>query len=256
MRLAAVLTVSLLSITPAFAGVVMTVQEEGKATEEKVYLEADRARMTSEDGVAIFRADRKVMWMLDDSDKSYVEVTPETAKKMNEALGGMRQQMDEMLKSMPPEQRRMMEQQMGQMAKPVTPAAVKSVYRKTGRSATVGKWRCEEVEHLLDGKKDEDICATRLSDLGLARGDIAVMYELEKFMTSMIGTAFNTGKGNGEWEFDAVGKALGYDAMPVRWRDAGGKTTVLKSIERGTAPAGSFELPRGYKKQDMEMPKP
>lgn len=256
MRLATALVLSLLSAAPALAGVIMTVQEEGKATEERIFLEGDRARMTAEGGVVIFRADRKVMWMLDDGDRSYVEVTPESAKRMNDALGGMRRQMDEMLKSMPPEQRRMMEQQMGQMAKPAAPAAVKSTYRKTGRSATVGKWRCEEVEHLLDGKKDEDICAARLGDLGLGRADVAVMYELEKFMTSMIGTAFNSGKGSGEWEFEALAKALGYDAMPVRWRDAGGTTTVLKSVERAAVPAGSFDLPRGYRKQDMEMPKP
>ncbi len=254
MRFLAAFLVSLLSVAPALASVVLTVDEDGR--ENKVFLEADRARMTFEDGAAIYRADRKLLWALDDKDRSYAEITPETARRMNDAFGDVRKQMDEMLKSMPPEQRRTMEQQMGQMAKPPAPAAAKAVYRKTGRAATVGKWRCEEVERVVGGKKEEDLCVSRLGDLGLSRADLAVMYDMERFMASMVGTAFGQAAGGGEWEIEALAKALGYDAMPVRWRGADGKTSVVKSIGRATAPPASFEVPKGYRKQDMDLPKP
>ena len=112
------------------------------------------------------------------------------AKRMNQAeaeqmgaqLSGMMAQMQEALKSMPPEQRAQMEAMMkGRGLPSPTAGAVKTTYKKGG-TQRVGKWTCDVYEMQVNEQRTGELCTVSPQTLGLTPADIAVTRQLAEFM--------------------------------------------------------------------------
>jgi len=137
--------------TPVCADVTMHMkltEDVGSASPEitkgVTYIASDRMAQRSDTGNeqadhdVIFRADRDVMWFVDHGAKTYRQVDRAAidafAAKMNQAMAKMKEQ----LTGLPPEQRAMMENNLGAMMPGTAPKPAPTVeYRKTSEAKSI-----------------------------------------------------------------------------------------------------------------------
>ena len=237
---------------PAWAGTVITSETQtpqSASGKSVVYLEADRARIESGDTVTIFRADQNVAYVVNPTEKKFMRMTPESMKKMASAMEAARAQMAEQMKSMPPDQRAQMEKMLAG-AMPAQPQKIE--FRKEGGATTVGKWQCEKVEQLADGKPQAQLCVARLSALGLGKGDLGVLQLLATFMQQ---AAPQSAGATAATDPQALEKIVGYPAFAVHMEVAAANLkTTTQSVEQKALPADLFEVPAGYQEETMPAP--
>jgi len=221
-----------------------------------LYLEPDRVRLAVPGGGVIYRDDRKLLWAIDDTQRSYFEITPGMRQGMNDMMRAMQEQM----RNMPEAQRKQIEQMMqqqgvqlpsGQQAdQPVT-------YTRTAAGQTVGSWRCDGYEQRVGGRKTAELCLAGLADLGLRPEDVRALdalYAESQFAMQVTGRAE-------AFDLKRMGQAAGRDVLPIRaviFDDNGQKRseTVVKSLRRAVIAPEYFEVPQGYTKRDMPMMNP
>jgi hypothetical protein len=239
---------------PAFAGTVITSHMTGPNMangQSVVYLDADRVRIESPSGVMIFRADQSTAYLLKPGEKTFMRMTPETMQKVAKAMDAARAALAERLKSMSPEQRAEVEKMMpGAGAAAAQPP--KFAFRKAGGAATFGKWRCERVEQLMNGRPEARLCVTRLSELGISERDLAAMRRFETFMRQ---AAPQTAGATAAIDPQALEKIVGYAAFPVHSEIPDAKVeTTTTSVEKKALPADLFEVPAGYREEAIPAP--
>lgn len=254
-----VLLVSVMALgMPARAGVVIEQQSKDASGGEVVryitYVEPGRLRVEyqSAEGVsiAIFRADRQVVWMIQLKEKSYQEMTRADVEKMAQQMAGVRQQQEQMLKELPPEQRavveKMMKQQMG-AAKPVD-VTVKRVGRES-----VGKYAATKYELLANGQRTEEIWAAALDQLSFQPAEYETFLQFARFFEKLSQAAAQFSS------TDVMARhAEAIEGFPVKMisYDGGRVTSEMQLLraERQTVSDDKFQLPPGLKK--VEMPGP
>ncbi len=167
-------------------------------------------------------------------------------------------QMDEMLKSMPPEQRAMAEQMMkqqmpGLQAAPEAP----STLQKTGKSDTINGYDCEYYEVLKGGRKTREMCVAKWSDIDGGDEAVDAMIGMGKFFESMhdaFAEAAGTDLMGKQQEVFAHMRQLGgYPVYAKDYDDSGaleGEST-LKSSSSKAIDAAMFEPPEAYRRQEM-----
>jgi hypothetical protein len=228
------------------------------------YIEPDRVRMEYPGDIVIFRAHQDTEYMLTPAEKKFRRMTPETMKQSAAAAA----KMFELLRSMPPEQRAQVEKRMPpeqraqferimtserleRAEKMMAGQAPKSEYRKAGATASFGKWRCERVEVVKDGQPHSTLCVADISDLGLTDEDLGGLRRAAAFMGQMAGAVADPMEG-----LQAIEKVVGYTAYPVHVEiPAVEMQTTVKTVEKKALAADLFEVPVGYREEEL-MPAP
>jgi hypothetical protein len=219
------------------------------------YIATDRlAHRSNADGETpenevIFRADREVMLFVDHEDKTYRQIDRAAidafAAKMSAAMAQMKAQ----LAGLPPEQRAMMEQNLGAMMPGATPKpAPKIEYRKTSETKSISGFDCTKYERVENGKVDEFLWVAPNAAIGFSADDQAVFGKMSEFTQKML-SAFGPGVSEevGD-EFAAVSKLGGW---PILTQSLGedGKVedeTLVESIGHDKLADSLFEVPNGY----------
>jgi len=231
--------------TPVCADVTMHMkltEDVGSASPEitkgVTYIASDRMAQRSDTGNeqadhdVIFRADRDVMWFVD--------------QKMNQAMAKMKEQ----LAGLPPEQRAMMENNLGAMMPGTAPKPAPRVeYRKTSEAKSISGFDCTKYERVEDGKVESWLWVAPNSAIDLSSQDQAVFVKMGEFMQRMLsamGPAVSEGVGD---EFAAVSKLGGWPILTQTLGDDGKveEETLVESISHEKLPDSVFELPEGYK---------
>ncbi|MDZ7379223.1 MAG: DUF3617 domain-containing protein, partial [candidate division KSB1 bacterium] len=82
----------------------------------KAYIDKDRMRAEvgdpDTDQVVIFRQDKERFWIINNKDKTYREITKQEVQTIKAQIDSAMAMMQEQMKNLPPEQRKMMEQRM------------------------------------------------------------------------------------------------------------------------------------------------
>src|SRR5215831_15795377 len=134
--------------TYAANGLVISVKSTkgGATSTDQIQIDANHmrtqmARGGSVENTMVFDGVKQSMYIIDDSKKTYSEITKED-------LDRIAAQMQSMMASIPPEQRAQIEAMMrgrGGRGLPGMGAPVKPTYKKTGTDK-VGKWTCDKYE--------------------------------------------------------------------------------------------------------------
>jgi hypothetical protein len=242
----------------ATAGTVITLDQTVNGTPGRpqvMYLEPDRLRMSSPDNDMIFRGDQNKVWVVRPQDKAYIELTPESMAQMKAQMDQMQAQMQQRLASMPPEQRKQMEAMMASRGMgPNASAAPQITYTKAGEPKKIGDYTCTPFKVTMNGGMASDFCMAKLSDLGLSRDDLKSFVAFGTFMGQMGGTGTQRSP-MASIDFDAIKKQIGFDGFPVQTSHSSpdgshSVETTLKSIQHQDPPAGTFDLPAGFTRQD------
>lgn len=249
------LSIVLTFIVPAaLAGVVVetdvTVEGEGRAT-ETIYVEGERLRTDpasiGKNGMSvIFRDD--TMWFVDHDKK-------EAQKIDKRAIADLAAQLEEMhrqLEQMPAQQREMMRKMMaGKMPGMHEPPE----YRvEVGESTRIGDVPCTAHTLYSDDKKVQETCAAdegAVAELHEAMGAVRAMGSFAEDLRKM---ASNMPFGNMMKNIQAAIPEV--DGFPVRtrWFDDDGNVTresTLSSIEARDLEPSLFDVPKGYKVEDL-----
>jgi hypothetical protein len=230
----------------------------------KVYADGDLLRLeinsvsSSEDGLLIFRGDRNEMIVADTERLEYYVIDEQTMNQMAVQIGDAMKQMEEMLNSVPPEQRAMAEQMMqqqmpGLQQAPETPSSL----QKTGESDTINGYDCEFYEVLQEGRKKRDMCVAEWGDIEGGKEAADAMIGLGQFFERMH-QAFSESSGvdfmGRQQEVFAHMRELGGYPVYARDYDESGALegeATLTSSEAESIDAAMFAVPEGYRRGDL-----
>ncbi len=189
-------------------------------------------------------------YIVDEKRKTYREMDKASMQNTMDQAGAAMKQMQERMKNMPPEQRQQMEKMMGANM-PGMASGKKDVYesKDTGKSDTVEGRKCRLWNMLKNGKLQEELCVAPFSAFPGKEDFQKTFKELAEAFEGLAGAIPGAG--------DQTKARSAINGYPVRIRpydDAGklrGIETVLKTWAEESIPASTFDIPTGFKKQDM-----
>ncbi|MBI2359691.1 MAG: DUF4412 domain-containing protein [Deltaproteobacteria bacterium] len=245
--------------SPASAGwvidqVVKGAKEGGK---QQVVLQSNRMKtlMFGEDGkpatAFIMDLNAEAITQVNYEDRSYVTATvQEYVQTMTSAMSGAMKQMQEAMKNVPAEQRKMMEEmmrsQMGQMGQDCRD--VRMELRKTGQQATVGGYPAIRYDVFVNGKPNSEIWIAK-SITAWREMDAKKLGRFAAEMEKLAGCGPAKGQGMGA---DPSWKVVN-EGYPVRTVDktGSGATVEVVKAESRTIPAGEFQPPAGFARKTL-----
>jgi Domain of unknown function (DUF4412) len=213
-----------------------------------------RAESTGPTGgrrVVMFDGTKHVLTMIDPDKKTYTEITKAEVDAMAAQIAPAMAQMQEMLKSLPPEQRARYEAMMkGRGGALPGAAAPKTVYKKVGTDK-VGKWTCDKYEGYKGDQKTSELCTVDPKVLGFTASDLDVSKQMaaffKSFMPQMADQGFHVG----------TVAEQGFSGVPVRQTfTISGQQTVMEitEVRRQAFPDSVFQVPAGYQKTTFGAP--
>jgi hypothetical protein len=193
-------------------------------------------------GSVLFVPGDEGMIMISHDEKTWIRLKPGFANKVADQ---MQAQVEAMLAGMPPEQRAMVEQQMKGMMPPKPGEAPQMSIRKTGTSAKVAGYDCDEAEIVHEnGNVEEVVCVASADELDISDKDFASMI---RAMEGMAEIASIGGASAPQLDFDKLG------GIPVRTRGREqGETNEIVSLSTGSVDASRLEVPSNYREASME----
>lgn len=230
-----------------------------KMLADGVMLRVEINSLTSaEDGLIIYRGDRNELIVADNERLEYYVIDEQAMNKMAGQISEAMKQMEEMLKSMPPEQRAMAEQMMQQQMPGLQPVPeTPSTLRKTGKSDTINGYDCEFYEVLQEGRKTREMCVAGWNDIEGGQEAADAMIGMGKFFERMheafAETAGTNIMGRQQEVFAQMRELGGYPVYARDFDEAGalaGEST-LQSSRTESIDAMQFEPPEGYRRQEM-----
>ncbi len=203
--------------------------------------------MGGEKSAFVFDGVKQVVWIVNYDRKTYHEMTKADVDGMGTQMSNAMAQMQEQLKTLPPDQRAMVENMMkGRMAGAGAPVQ-KTVYRKVGTDR-VGRWTCDKYEGYLNNQKTSELCTVDPAVLGFVASDFEVSRKLAEFLRKLVpqtsDNVFSIGKVEDQ----------GFSGVPVRRVFTMGQrqsTTETTEVTRQTFPPSIFAVPAGFTKKAL-----
>lgn len=204
---------------------------------DKTYYMPKMAKMVDADGsrITILRLDKETMYELNPQEKTYTEMTfAEMKAFMGNARASIAEMMKKRMESLPPEQRKKMEEAMASMQGKGSPSASTYEASPTGEHKSISGYDCEKYIVKRNGKQIESVWATKqVGGFESVKRDLQEWSEKAASALGTQGTAL-------QWY-------NGIDGFPIQSESSGHTSTVTK-VERKSIPSSEFEVPAGYKK--------
>lgn len=182
------------------------------------------------------------MLMVNDAQKQFMVIDTATIEQASGFMEQMREQMMAQLKSMPEEQRKALERQMGiNLSKPAVP---KVELKSTGKGRTISSIRCAQSDIFTNGQKTGEVCIASIKDSGINPQDYATMkkmFNLSKKMAEKTASMGAPGAG-------MIKDMPDLNGVPMEFRDLSSGQAVLISSVNSSAqldPA-NFAPGQGY----------
>ena len=220
----------------------------------KIEISNGRVRSSSPgDGSAymIFDAGADHFTMIDVDRKSYMVFDQQHIQELVSMQKRAMEQMEATLANMPAAQREQMRKMMGGMMGGAQPGAKPEPHRyvRNGKTETVAGYKCEVLEVHIGEKIVAEQCVVGQKQLGIPADDYRTMKAMQEFIVKLVS------------QFPMVDEQImeygepGHDEIPVRYshhsKMTGTTRGELRSISFDVIDAGRFEIPKGYKKQEM-----
>lgn len=230
--------------------------EDKSESQAKTYVQGGKMRIEAggaQNSFAIFRDE--TLYTFDPKQKTYVAMDRATIKRLAEQLNPALKMMQAQLANMTPEQRVQMER-MG-IKLPDAKQSAEQV-RMTARTGKIAGHACKYAEIVQDGAVQTEACVVPAGELqgGKELYDVAV--KLSALLNDMIDSIdlpmLKQMADNQIENFDKL------DGVPVLTRtfDANQpvQETTIKSIRAEALAENLFEIPSGYKLQNLPNPAP
>jgi hypothetical protein len=215
---------------------------------QKMYVQGGSGRFVDDGGrSSLIKGD--TMYIIDESDKSYIVFDKATMEQLAAKIKALREQMKEQIATLPPDQRAQMEQQLGG-EEGATAFTIDAV--DTGKSDKVEGRACKVWDIKRNGELDDQYCVVDFAQLpgkenlqAVFASFAKVFEEMAKSVPMLAGVMTN--------EFGALSKVHGYP-MRIRQYERGKLDSieqVVKVWREEAIPASMFEIPAGYTRKTM-----
>jgi len=202
----------------------------------------------------LFKDGNKELVVIDHDSKSYMVMDEETAKKLEQQMGAvheqmkaMMQQMEQQMQNMSEEQRAQLQQMLGdKMPMGAAKNPVRTTVQQQGEDTVAGV-TCTKMMVLVNDKPSGDVCVATAGVLGIDTNDYKSMVKATDAVRSFVQRV------SGRNDNDAVTMNLrAMKGIPVRMRDlVDGDISTLESRSSAELDAQLFAIPAGYQKKDM-----
>ena len=255
----AALVVALSPAAPALADSTITMHDAAGTPQSLIEVKGSMARMSTpgQADYMLFDASREVIIHVDAERQEYMEIDRDTLKEFSAAMSEMQQQMApqiaqmrEQLKSLPPEQRAMIEQQMGAMAGMAAagskPAEAVTLVKRG--SDKVAGFRCQVYDAMQGKEKVSEVCLATAADAGVSKADFATLTAMMAFMREMASSA---------QKLSAMGGAApimlgGAEGVPISVKEfRGGREYAVAGVSDKTVKEARFNEYKTYQKKQM-----
>lgn len=190
----------------------------------------------------LYRDQGETLFLVDDAQRSYSQVTRETAAQLNARVAQMQKQVEAQLAMLPPAQREMMRGMMPKL--PDFTAQHEFRLEKQDGTRKVGDWDCQPVLVYDNQQPSDQLCLAAVKSVGMAAEDFALI----KRMSAVLGQ-FAAQFGGGSMA--AVLEQL--DGVPVAYRhlDSEQPESVLLRIGREAPAPERMQIPPDYREQSL-----
>jgi hypothetical protein len=188
---------------------------------------------------------------IDHEQKQYTRIDAARMEKLAGAASAAMQQARSLLDSLPPDQRKALEERLGGHMPGAT--ATRVTMDPTGKHETVAGHDCEVYAMSVNGSHDQDLCLADAGEVGLGAADREALHDAFAYFKRMA-EKFSAGTGQVELPFDEMAngrvplKIVVYDGGKVQ------SSSELKSVATTALPAGDFVPPAGYTEQAPDLP--
>ena len=191
----------------------------------------------------IVRLDKQMLYTVTTKEKTYSEMTfaelEAGMKKAGSKTDEKMQELQKQLESMPAEQRKAIEQQMGGML-PGKGKDAKFEVSNAGDKKTIAGHSCTKFLVTRDGKEFMSLWVTKeIKDFDGMKKDFEEYGKRMSAMNEMMGKGM----------LEAMKKV---DGFPME-TDVMGMSTVVTKVERRSTPEGDFGVPAGFTKVKSKM---
>ncbi|MGA9422806.1 MAG: hypothetical protein WBW61_10625, partial [Rhodanobacteraceae bacterium] len=149
-------------------------------------LEIAGARMRSDSGndSVIVDTARDEFVSIDRAAREYTRIDAAQLEKLADAASAAMQQAQAMLKNLPPDQRKLIEERMGGHL-PGTAPRTKVTMSTTGTHETIAGYTCEVFAMRVNGSHDQDLCLANATDVGLSAADQKALHDAFAYFKRM-----------------------------------------------------------------------
>ncbi len=241
------------------ADATLIMKDAGGKTDSVIEVRDHMVRLSTpgESDYMLYDAQRDVAIQVNHSEQTYMEINRDTLAQMATSMAKIQQQMApqmaqmrEQLKNMPPEQRAMIEQQMGGMAhlgamesKPA--ATITTVKRGSDK---IAGFKCRHFDVMNKKQRIGNVCVATSADAGMSKADFSALRSAMKFMRKMAEGAQKLSAGMGDTQI-SMGKV---DGVPVFAKDIQhGREFRLSSVSNDTLDAARFNEYQSLKRTEM-----
>lgn len=183
----------------------------------------------------LFRPGEDGMIVIDREQRTWMRLAPGFAA---EAQARMKAQLDEMLADMPPEQRAMIEAQMGDLMPGADTEMPRMTVARTGQTDVVAGFDCDVAQIMFGADAEEIVCIAGADELGVSGADFSALTNAMQSMAEL--ASINPG-GPPAADFSQL------RGIPVRTRALSDSSeSELVSIDTSAIDASRFEVPAGF----------
>ena len=258
LRHALVPAIVLVGVAPtAFAGTVIvgtytgTKTPKGRTVEFRI--QDGRGKITSAPGQAIYYDHAKrTAYIVDKEKGTSIPMDEAGAKAMSDRLAEAQKKIEEQMKTMPAEQRAMMERMLKEQSGGLPPPGqrAKLVFAKSG-NGKVGAWPCDTYSASGDGRTVE-VCTAEPATIGMSAEDQAVFEGFLDLSQKMAGEQRGGGAG--------TDSERGFPGLPLeRSESREGKVTdrfTIETIKQEKMNVADLTVPSGLKEMKPGAPPP
>ena len=241
-------------VATASAGVVITGTYTGskspKSRTVEFRIQDGHGKITSDQGEPIYYDHTKrTAYLVDKAKGAVIPMDEEGAKAMSLRLAEAQKKIEEQMKTMPPEQRAMVEKMLKEQGGGLPPPGQRAPlkFAKSG-GGKVGSWPCDTYSATADGRTVE-VCTAEPATIGLAAEDQAVFEGFLDLSEKMAGESA-TGLGSGA--------NRGFPGLPLeRSESRDGKVTdrfAIDAIKQEKLSTADLTVPAGLKQLSPGAP--
>lgn len=252
---------------PALAGVVYEIEvtDHGQSTPRSESIEAAVEGRNLKMGISsggrgkqgemVFRGDSREMVVVDHEDRSYHVIDEASMRAIADQVGSVMSQMQEALKNVPEDQRKMVEKMMQQRMPQARPEKPKSELKNTGEKASKNGYPCVKYDVLRDGRKVRELWVTDWSNVEGGSEVVDAFEDMAGFFKELMDSIpdFGQGGSSGDPVFAHMKEIGGFPVVTKEFGEDGsleGEST-LRSARRQKLDPAAFEPPSGYKRLSM-----
>lgn len=201
----------------------------------------------------IYRGDKELMWLINEDERSYIQMDKETMARLGKQVSGALAQLEAQLAQLPPEQRAAMEKMLkGRL--PQTPTAKETTeLRDTGETRRVNGYPCVKYEFYRGGRLESEIWATDASNLEAAHNLTTVLAGMADFYSELIESI--PAAAQSDFDFAGVGELNRFPIRIRKFADRRVESEInMKQIGVKDVSDSLFEVDPSYKRRQIGPP--